>query len=112
MEFDSNKPIYLQICDSIEERILRGELKSGDHIPSVREMGSDIGVNPNTVARSFEKLTDLGVIHTRRGLGYFVSDDAAENVLRDARKSFLEVEVPAFVHRMELLGLTINDIIK
>ena len=57
MEFNPNKAIYLQIRDSIRERILSGELKAGDRIPSVREYGASIGVNPNTVMRTYEKLT-------------------------------------------------------
>ena len=52
MEFDNNKPIYVQIADNICERVLSGEFKPGDRIPSVREWGARIGVNPNTVARS------------------------------------------------------------
>ena len=58
MEFDSNKPIYIQIADNLCERILSGEFKPGGRIPSVREWGAEIGVNPNTVARSYEILTD------------------------------------------------------
>ena len=73
MEFDSNKPIYLQISDRLCERILSGDLKPEDRILSVRELGAEIGVNPNTVARSYEKLTDAGIIYTKRGLGYFVA---------------------------------------
>ena len=52
MEFDSNKPIYLQIMDSFFNRILAAELNEEDRVPSVRELGADIGVNPNTVARA------------------------------------------------------------
>ena len=63
MEFDSNRPIYLQIADVLCDRVLSGEIKSGDRIPSVREYGASIGVNPNTVARSYERLTSLGVIY-------------------------------------------------
>ena len=69
MEFDANKPIYLQISDSLCERILSGSLQPEDRILSVRELGAEIGVNPNTVARSYEKLTDAGIIYTKRGLG-------------------------------------------
>ena len=56
MEFNSNKAIYLQISDIICEKILSGELKADDRIPSVREYGASIGVNPNTVMRTYEKL--------------------------------------------------------
>ena len=58
MEFNGNKSIYLQICDAICERILSGELAPGVRIMSVREYGAEIGVNPNTVMRAYEKLTN------------------------------------------------------
>ena len=72
MEFNQNKPIYLQIADGISEKILSGELKEGDRILSVRELGGELGVNPNTAMRSYEKLTMDGIIYNQRGIGYFV----------------------------------------
>ena len=94
MNFNTEKPIYLQIVDVISDRILSGELKGGDRIPSVREYGADIGVNPNTMMRSY-----------KRGIGYFVADDARDTVLATQRKDFIEKEVPAIRQRMQLLGL-------
>ena len=94
MNFDTQKPIYLQIVDVIADRILSGELKGGDRIPSVREYGADVGVNPNTMMRSYEKLTADGVIYNKRG-----------TVLEAQRKDFIEKEVPAIRQRMKLLGL-------
>ena len=112
MEFDQNKPIYLQICDALCEQILDGRLAPEDRIPSVREYGADIGVNPNTVARSYEKLTDSGIIYTKRGLGYFVTAEARENVLQIQKKRFLEEEVPAFLRKMKLLEINPEEILK
>ena len=105
MNFNTDKPIYLQIVDVICDRILSGELKGGDRIPSVREYGADIGVNPNTMMRSYEKLTSDGIIFNKRGIGYYVSDDARETVLAAQRKDFIQKEVPAILQRMKLLGL-------
>ena len=105
MDFHGEKPIYLQIADAICDRILSGELREGDRIPSVREYGADIGVNPNTMMRSYEKLTADGIIYNKRGIGYYVSDDARETVLSAQRKDFIEKEVPAIRQRMLLLGL-------
>ena len=105
MNFAAEKPIYLQIVDVIADRILSGDLRGGDRIPSVREYGADIGVNPNTMMRSYEKLTADGVIYNKRGIGYFVSENARETVLEAQRKDFIEKEVPAIRQRMKLLGL-------
>lgn len=105
MEFNNNKSIYLQICDAICEQILSGELRPDERIPSVREYGADIGVNPNTIMRSYEKLTGDGIIYNKRGIGYFISPDAKDIVLETLRKEFLENELPAIRKRMALLGL-------
>ena len=110
MEFNSNKSIYLQICDAICEQILSGVLKPDERIPSVREYGAEIGVNPNTIMRSYEKLTADGIIYNKRGIGYFISPDACETVLAAQRKEFLEEELPQILRRMKLLGITIDKL--
>lgn len=112
MEFDNNKPIYLQIVDAICDKILSGELAAEERIMSVREYGASIGVNPNTVARSYERLTDTGVIYNKRGIGFFVSPNAKELVLNEARERFLKEELPLLKKRMELLGLDLSEILK
>ena len=105
MDFHSDKPIYLQIADALSESILSGTLKAEERIPSVREYGGQIGVNPNTVMRTYEKLTDDGIIYNKRGIGYFVSADAREKILEAQKADFLAKEVPAIRRKMELLGL-------
>ena len=111
MEFNSNKSIYLQICDAICEQVLSGALRSDERIPSVREYGADIGVNPNTVMRSYEKLTNDGIIYNRRGIGYFICPDAREIILEVQRKDFLENELPLILKRMKLLGINPADVL-
>ena len=105
MDFHGDKPIYLQIADVFCDSILSGSLKADDRIPSVREYGADIGVNPNTVMRVYEKLTADGIIYNKRGIGYFVSQEAREKILDTQRAEFLAKEVPAICRRLELLGL-------
>lgn len=112
MEFDNNKPIYLQIADAFCERILSGELNPDDRIPSVREHGAQIGVNPNTVARSYERLTDSGIIFNKRGIGFFVTGNAREIILENERRSFFETELPAFRRRAELLSIRPEELIE
>lgn len=105
MNFNADKPIYLQIADSISERILSGDLKGDDRIPSVREYGAEIGVNPNTMMRSYDKLLSEEILYNKRGIGYFVAPDAREKVLSVQREAFLREELPVIRRRMQLLGL-------
>ena len=108
MEFDNNRPIYLQIADGIEERILSGGFTPGDRIPSVREWGATIGVNPNTVARSYDVLSERGIIENKRGIGFFVRADARESILALRRKEFIDTELPEFIRKAELLGIDLE----
>ncbi len=108
MEFNTNKPIYLQIYDHVCEQILTGELKEDERMLSVREYGAEIGVNPNTVMRSYEKLTLDGIIYNKRGIGYFISENAPAIVLETQRKDFIENEVPYIAKRMQLLGIKLD----
>ena len=111
MEFDSNKPIYIQIADNICEKILSGEMTPGSRIPSVREWGAKIGVNPNTDARSYEILTNKSVIYNQRGIGFFVSDNAISAIQESELDKFIKEEIPAFVNRAKLLGIDLKEYI-
>ena len=110
MEFSEPKGIYLQIADQIRERILRGEWKAGERIPSIRELAVELGVNPNTVTRSYQKLLDRELISNQRGRGYFVSEDAAGRALKEMKDEFMREEVPKIIRTMRLLGIRLDDI--
>lgn len=112
MEFKNDKPIYVQIADNVCEKILNGEMAPGGRIDSIREFSAAIGVNPNTVARSYELLTQRGVIRNQRGIGYFITDDATATIKDIERKRFVEEELPVFIRRADLLGIDLKDFIK
>ena len=110
MQFSEPKGIYLQIADRIRERILREEWKSGERIPSIRELAVELGVNPNTVTRSYQKLLDRKLISNQRGRGYFVSENAAERALHEMRAEFMRDELPKIIATMRLLGIGADEI--
>ena len=110
MEFSEPKGIYLQIVDQIRERVLDGDWRAGERIPSIRELAVELGVNPNTVTKSYQRLMDRGIILSRRGLGYFVSDDAREQALQEMKAEFLSGEVPKIVRTMQLLGIGLDEL--
>jgi len=110
MEFKDTQAIYLQIGDYISEQILLGRWNEGDRIPSVRELGVDLQVNPNTVMRTFDFLQNNEIIFNKRGVGYFVAVDAKNKIIAYRRKQFLEHELPLIFNSMNLLGMTIEDV--
>ncbi len=112
MEFNAHKPIYLQICDQLYGRILSGELKADDRLLSVRDLGIELGVNPNTIMRSYETMTASGIIYNKRGIGYFVAENAKDLVLSQMRDEFLEKELPEVIKKMKLLGIGLDEISK
>lgn len=69
----SSTPIYLQLVQGIKEAIARGVLISGDRLPTVRELASEIRINPNTIAKAYSRLEQEGVIETMRSRGTFVA---------------------------------------
>ncbi len=108
MDFNQNKPIYLQIADSICEKILSGEYLPDERILSVRELGVSLGVNPNTIARVYEHLQGMEIIYNKRGIGYFVSLSAPERILERQRDEFLRDELPLVARKMKLLGVPLS----
>lgn len=110
MDFRKQKPIYLQIADRLMEQVLQGQLADDDRVPSVRDVAASMGVNPNTVVRSFEFLQQEEIIYQRRGMGYFVSADARERVLAHQRREFLEEDLPLIKQKMKLLDISIEEL--
>ncbi|MGZ8798143.1 MAG: GntR family transcriptional regulator [Thermoanaerobaculia bacterium] len=71
-------PIWQQIEDGMRRMIALGALKPGDAVPSVRDLARTLRVNPNTVARAYQRLTDRGVFSVRRGDGTYVADEPVQ----------------------------------
>ena len=112
MEFSRPKGIYQQIADQVQERIAVGEWPAGQRIPSVREMAVNMGVNPNTVARSYQALLDSLVIENRRGIGYFVAETAQEKVMNELKAQFVNNELPQFFDMMKKLSIGIEELVE
>ena len=110
MEFKETQAIYLQIGDYVCEQILLGRWKEGDRILSVRELGVALEVNPNTVVRTYDFLQSREIIFNKRGVGYFVSDDAAQKIIHYRKKQFLEQDLPVVFKNMSLLGMTLEEL--
>ncbi|MBB3867689.1 GntR family transcriptional regulator [Parageobacillus toebii NBRC 107807] len=108
-EFDTTKPIYIQIMEKINKKIVRNEWKAGDKLPSVREMAVETGVNPNTIQRTYSELERMGIVETRRGQGTFVTENV--EVIERLREQMKRDVVTDFIRNMTELGFTLDDMI-
>ena len=111
MNFKGNKPIYLQIAERICDEILQGRYSEDDRIPSVREMGAMVGVNPNTIVRSYQLLESQEIIYNKRGLGYFVKDGAVARIKDNVKNEFIANELPQFKAKAQMLGITKDELV-
>ena len=75
LDYQSRIPIYEQIVNGIENYVALGILKEKTQIPSIREMASNLGINPNTVKKSYDILENKGIITTISTKGTFIADD-------------------------------------
>ncbi len=110
MEFSEPKGIFQQIADQIRERILEGEWQAGERIPSIRELAIDLGVNPNTVTKSYQALLDRTIIENQRGRGYFVDANAMATILGEMKTELVRDELPRLFRAMRILKIGVDEL--
>ena len=74
-DFDSNRPIYIQLVEQLELYIISGKIPPGERLPSVRDLAIQAKVNPNTMQRALAELEDAKLIHTERTNGKFITEN-------------------------------------
>lgn len=110
MDFKSTKGIYLQIVDNLCRQILEGQLQSGDRVSSVRDLAAEFEVNHNTVMRAYTNLQESGIFDNKRGIGFFVSEEALELIKEKEKANFFNQDLPEFLFTVKLLQLNSADL--
>ncbi len=105
----SSKPIYEQIVDSVERNILLGVYPPGCALPSVRELSMKLGINPNTIQKSYGELTRRGVILTSPGSGCYVSENALDILKIQAQAKLQTIRQLAI--ELQLAGVPKGDVL-
>ena len=109
-QFSSNRPIYQQIVDEIELRILNGTYEMGMRLPSVRDLAVLAAVNPNTMQRALAELEEMGLVTTQRNTGRTVTtDDSAVSRARDIKADLI---AETFLMQMKALGLSRKEVLE
>ena len=108
-QFNANRPIYQQIVDEIELRILNGTYEMGMRLPSVRDLAVLAAVNPNTMQRALAELEEMGLVTTQRNTGRTVTTD--ETAVSRARDNKANLLVETFLMQMKALGISRQEVI-
>jgi GntR family transcriptional regulator len=104
-KWNEDLPIYRQLRDRVVAMILEGALTDGDALPSVRNVAAEYRLNPLTVLKGYQELVDEGLVEKKRGRGMFVTEGARDQLLKDERQRFLEIEWPQIQATINRLGL-------
>ena len=109
-EFDNNIPIYIQLVEQLKIYIISGSIKSGERLPSVRELALQSKVNPNTMQKALVELEELGLIYTERTNGKFVTDD--KKLIEKIKDEYAYDIAKKYFNSMMEIGINRNDAIK
>ncbi len=110
-QWNENQPIFVQIRSQIAALILNEVTAEGEALPSVRQIATDLSVNPLTVTKAYQSLVELGAVEKRRGLGMFVAQGARQNLLAHEREKFLKDEWPRIYAQIQTLDLDLEKLI-
>ena len=110
MDFRENPAIYIQIAEYVCEHILLKKWKLQDRIISKNDLAVNMQVSPNTVQRAYDFLQQREIISNKRGIGYFIEDDATERIMAFRREQFMENELPVFMRNIYLLKIDLKEI--
>ncbi len=109
LDSESGVPLYQQVAQQVRRLIASGALAPGDRLPTVREMASDLTLNPNTVARAYQDLEREGVVETRRGQGTFACAPSVRMSRAERRQIIADLLDRALLDARHL-GLSPEDV--
>ena len=108
-QFVSDAPIYTQLIQQVKVGIVTGAFPPGERLPSVRDLATEAGVNPNTMQRALAELERDGLVYSQRTAGRFVTED--DTMINQAKRSLAERHVKTFLEAMLRLGFRKDEII-
>ncbi|MCL1852087.1 MAG: GntR family transcriptional regulator [Peptococcaceae bacterium] len=109
LSFDDRMPIYRQIILQFSRAFVRGDIRPGERIPSIRELSVLLKVNTNTIQRVYQEMERGKLISSKRGTGYFFTED--ENMMDQTRRDLAQDSLRRFVEEMRALGCADKDIL-
>jgi DNA-binding transcriptional regulator YhcF (GntR family) len=112
IEFDNDKPIYVQLAEGLEDAILKEGFPEETQIPSTTELSVACKINPATAMKGISMLVDEEIIYKKRGIGMFVSAGAKEKILEKRKRVFYESYILSLISEAKKLGIGKEEIIE
>ena len=109
-QFSNDAPIYTQLIQQVKVGIVTGAFPPGERLPSVRDLATEAGVNPNTMQRALAELERDGLVYSQRTAGRFVTED--NTMINTAKRSLAQRHVKTFLEAMLRLGFQKEEIIE
>ncbi len=110
LNINSDKPIFLQIAEGIEDAILAGAFVEESQIPSITEFSITYKINPATALKGINILVDNGIVYKKRGLGMFVATGAVNQLLMKRKKEFYENYIVNLINEAKRLHIGETEI--
>lgn len=111
IQFNNEKPIYIQLAEGIEDAILNEAFEEETQIPSTTELSVMYKINPATALKGINMLVDDNILFKKRGIGMFVASGAKEKILHKRKRSFYDSYIQALLMEAEKLGIGKDEII-
>lgn len=108
-QFNSDAPIYAQLIGQIRQGIVSGAFPPGERLPSVRDLATEAGVNPNTMQRALTELERDGLVYSQRTAGRFVTED--RKMIDEAKRALAEDHIRSFLTAMTRLGYRREEVL-
>lgn len=109
LDYRDSRPIYEQVKDGLRRLMVTGVLASGDKLPSVRAMASQLSINPNTIQRAYAELEAKGYVVSVTGKGCFVAEGDTQNT---ARRAELTGKLKPLLEELKNLGMTREELVQ
>ena len=107
--FQADAPIYTQLIARIKRGIVTGAFPAGGRLPSVRDLATEAGVNPNTMQRALAELERDGLVYSQRTAGRFVPEDQV--MIETAKRALAQSHIQCFLEQMASLGYDREEIV-
>ena len=109
-EFEADRPIYLQLVEQIQLRIVAGEYPAGSRLPAVRELAAEASVNPNTMQKALGELERMELVRSQRTSGRFITEDVDK--IRMIKENLAREQLTRFLEQMRAIGYGRGDILR